>query len=193
MSLRSVNKNGLISLLGGDKDAERAVELLIKYSKKGVIPREELDEELVILFESEKLAFPIKSEKDSLSWGSRFLVVEDLEIPYVIRIVFSEFCSWKEAVKKYFSQIGEKDPEAFVRIVEEVFKKRKYSFITGETLTEISLKYGKEPGAVIAELKGAGVISPFAGCGRSLSKLMKLIGSPVYEINRFLLKMYESL
>ncbi len=192
MPLRSVSKDGLIELIGKDKDAKRAFELLVRYSREGVIPKEELDEELVILLESEKLALPMRAEKDSLSWGSRFLSVDDMEIPYVIRIIFSELLDWRSAVKRYFTLIGESDPEIFLRVVEEIFERRRYHFTTGEIVTEVATKYGKDPGAVVAELKGAGIISPFAGCGRSLTKLAKLIGSPVYEINRFILKMYEN-
>ena len=192
MSLRSVSKDGLMKLIGEDDDAKRAFELLVKYSRKGIIPKEELDEELVILLESEKLAFPVKSERDSLSWGSRFLSVDDMEIPYVIRIVFAEFLDWRSAVKKYFALIGEENPKVFVKITEEVFKRRKRHFVTGKILAEISAKYGKDAGALIAELKGGGIVSPFAGCGRTLSRLEKLVGFPIYEINRFLLKMYVS-
>ncbi len=53
------------------------------------------------------------------------------------------------------------------------------------------MKFGRNGGVVIAELKGAGIISPFWGCGKLFAKIEKIYGSPVYEINRFLIKLYE--
>ncbi len=192
MPVRSAHKDGLIELLGGDEYSKKAIELLQKYSRVGVIPKEELDEELLILFESERLALPINSEKSSLSWGARIVELQDLEIPYVIRIMFSEGLDWRGAVKRYFEKIGEKNPEDIVNVVEEIFESRKGRFVSGDVITSIASKHGREAGTLIAELKGAGIISPFAGCGRSLAKMVKIVGSPVYEINSFLLKLYES-
>ncbi|MEM3699141.1 MAG: hypothetical protein QW672_04710, partial [Archaeoglobaceae archaeon] len=76
MSLRGVGRYGLIP--------EKAVELVKKYSERGLIPKEELDEELMLILEDLKLAVPIEAEKDSLAWISRQFG-GDMEIPYVVR------------------------------------------------------------------------------------------------------------
>ncbi len=186
MPLRCIDKDGL-----KDETALRGYRLIEKYSEKGFIPKEDIDEELLLFFDSEKLAFPVNSQKDSLSWGMRILTLQDLEIPYIIREVVKTSCDWKKAVADYFRKIGEKEPENFVKIVGDLIFQRKGFLISGDTITSIARKYGKDGGAVIAELKGAGIISPYSGCGRAVSKLEKIYGSPLYEINRFLMKLVE--
>ncbi|WP_457590530.1 hypothetical protein [Geoglobus sp.] len=190
MSVRCVDKDGLREVYQ-DEVSRRGLQLLEKYSSIGVIPKSELDEELILFFDSEKLAFPVCATKDSLSWGMRLLSIQDLEIPYIIREVFKSNCDWKRAVTNYFRTIGEERPEEFVEIVREVIKNRKKFLISGNEIVRISEKYGRDGGVVIAELKGAGVISPYSGCGRAVSKLEKIYGSPLYEINRFLIKLVE--
>lgn len=181
MSIRRLNQNGLGY---SDEVALRGLELVKKYSKKGIIPKEELDEELILFFDQERLAFPVSSFKDSLSWNMRFLSITDLEIPYIIRFIFLNDLDWRKAVIEYFRKIGEEKPEDFVEIVKEIVKRRKKFLISGNEITDICLKFGRDGGVVIAELKGAGIISPYWG--------YKLAASPIYEINRFLIKLIDS-
>ncbi len=186
MSLRCAYKNGLT-----DSVAVKGFGLLDKYADSGVIPEKELDEELLLFFESEKLALPVSSLKDSLSWGTRNVVIQDLEIPYIIREIVKSDCNWKKAVLNYFTRIGEKDPQDFIEIVWEIINQRKNFLISGNEIVRISQRFGRDGGVVIAELKGAGIISPYSGCGRAVSKLESIHGSPLYEINRFLIKIIE--
>ena len=195
MSIRSPCYYGLrdvAELMGGDFYAYKGVELLIKHSE-GVVPPDELDEELLLLFEGERLALPVESQKDSLAWGMRVVALTPLEIPYFLRIFFSELrkgkASWEDAVRKYFDRIGE-DGETMLEIVKKVIEGRRGYFISGSSITAISKAYGKDGGVVIAELKGAGIISPFSGCGRSVAKNETISGTPLYEINRFLIKLF---
>lgn len=190
MSVRCADKDGLKEIYR-DGVSRRGLQLLEMYSSVGVIPKHELDEELILFFDSEKLAFPVCASKDSLSWGMRLLSIQDLEIPYIVREVFKNDCDWKRAVTDYFRTIGEERPEEFVEIVREVIRSRKKFLISGNEIVRICEKYGRDGGVVIAELKGAGVISPYSGCGRAVSKLEKIYGSPLYEINRFLIKIVE--
>ena len=188
MSLRRLNQNGLGY---SDEVALKGLELIRKYSKKGIIPREEIDEELLLFFDQEKLAFPVTSFRDSLSWNMRFLSLTDLEIPYIIRFIFLNDFDWRKAVKEYFKKIGEEKPEDFVKIVEKIVKRRNKFLISGNDITDICMEFGRDSGVVIAELKGAGIISPYWGCGKLAAKLEKIYGGPLYEINRFLIKLIE--
>lgn len=190
MSVRCADKDGLREIYR-DEVSRRGLQLLERYSGVGIIPKHELDEELILFFDSEKLAFPISSNRDSLSWGMRLLGIQDLEIPYIIREFFKNDCNWKEAVQNYFRTIGEDKPEEFVNIVMEILRRRKKFLISGNEIVKICEKYRRDGGVVIAELKGAGVISPYSGCGRTVSKLERIYGSPLYEINRFLIKIVE--
>lgn len=185
MPLRCTDQDGLAEV------ARKGIDLVKNYSKSGIIPKNELDEELLLFFDSEKLAFPLESQKDSLSWGMRVLLLQDLEIPYIIRELVNSECDWKKAVQSYFKKIGEERVEDFVEIVKGIVKKRKGFLISGDEIVEISNNFGRDGGVVIAELKGAGIISPYSGCGRAVSKLEKIYGSPLYEINRFLIKLIE--
>lgn len=189
MSLRSTHNNGLTAdnvtnLLGGDLYAKRAVELLLKYCNSGTIPSKELDEELVLLLDFYKLAVPISAIHGSLSWRMRLLAVEDMEIPYVIRFFFrllkSGRADWKKAIERYFASIGEKNPYEFVEIFIQISERAKSLVVCGEDIVDISMKYGRDGGVVIAEMKGAGLISPSVGCG-GFGKAK----APLYELNRF--------
>ncbi len=66
MSLRCAYKNGLT-----DSVAVKDFELLENMLTLVSFQKKELDEELLLFFESEKLALPVSSMKDSLSWGMR--------------------------------------------------------------------------------------------------------------------------
>ncbi len=185
MSLRSAHSHGLsveevLDILGNDEYARKALNLLIKYSDSGKIPAKELDEELVLLFDHFRLAVPIGSIYGSLSWSLRLVSVQDLEIPYVVRFFFKDLskgsASWHDVIKKYFESIGEERAEDFPEIFSEIVEKG--PVVSGEDIVEICKKYSRDGGVVIAEMKGAGLISPTVGCGR-------FGRSPLYEVNRF--------
>ncbi len=130
MSIRGVNKDGLKEIYKDDV-ALKGLKLIEKYCEKGFIPKEEIDEELLLFFDSERLAFPSASFKDSLSWSMRFLILSDLEIPYIIRYIFLNDFDWRKAVKAYFERIGEENAEDFVKIVEEILRRRRKFLISG--------------------------------------------------------------
>ncbi|MDW7990179.1 MAG: hypothetical protein RMH75_05905 [Archaeoglobaceae archaeon] len=157
----------------------RAIELVKKYIERGSIPKDELDEELMLILEDLKLAIPLKSEKDSLAWITRQFG-GDMEIPYIIRFFF-KFEDWKTAIIEYFQEIGEKNVEEFVEIFIEIKKRSKNLIICGEEIVDIALKHGRDPGTLIAELKGSGLISPTVGCG-SFGRAK----APLYNLNKFI-------
>ncbi|MEM1578684.1 MAG: hypothetical protein QXK70_04745 [Archaeoglobaceae archaeon] len=166
---------------GTDSDGLRIAELLKiveKYAEKGFIPEEELNEDLMLSLDYYKLAIPLKAEKDSLSWISRQFGGK-MEIPYIVRFFF-KFKDWKKAIEEYFRTIGEKNANEFVEIFEEISKKAKNFVICAEDIVEIALKRNRDPGVLISELKGSGLISPTVGCG-GFGKAK----APLYELNRF--------
>jgi hypothetical protein len=195
MPLRSAHSYGLnfeeiVKLLGGDEEAERAVSLLRKYYRKGRIPKDELDVEVALTLDYYRLALPLSSFHDSLSWKMRFFTLEDMEIPYIVRFFVEDVergsGNWRKVVERYFSAIGEERVEEFPLIFEEIVERSKYLIICGEDIVDISMKYGRDGGVVIAEMKGAGLISPTVGCGA-----YGRAKAPLYEVNRFFAKILE--
>ncbi|MCS7121578.1 MAG: hypothetical protein NZ895_03120 [Archaeoglobaceae archaeon] len=169
----------VIKILGGDEIAKKAVELLLENYELGSI--KEVDWEVALTLDYYRLAVPMKAY--SLSWNQRFFGSE-FEIPYVVRFFFRDLkrggASKEKAITDYFEKIGEKRPENFVTIFDEIVKRSKNLIVCAEDVVDVCLRLNYEPGAVIAEMKGAGLISPFMGCGK-----LGRARAPLYEINRF--------
>lgn len=182
----------VLEILGRDEIANRALKLLLNYSTQGYIPPNEVDDlDLVLLLEGKRLALPVDSDKLSLSWNMRYVQTkEKMEIPYIIRLFFKELAMGEvnvfRVIEEYFKRIGEYNPKDFVEIFREIVKERDKFLICGDSIVRICSKYNRDGGVVIAEMKGAGIISPYVGCG----KLGKA-NAPIYEINRFLLEILE--
>ncbi|MBO8182264.1 MAG: hypothetical protein H0Z28_05655 [Archaeoglobus sp.] len=191
------------NVVGRDEFSERAIGLVLENSGNGRIEFESLtndDFEVFLTLTHFKLALPVNSINDSLSWNSRILnaTTKKLEIPYIIRFIFSELrrrgkVSFEKAVIEYFKAIGEKRPEEFPEIILETYNSAENFLVCGNEITKISEKYDRDGGVVISELKGAGIISPFSGCGGSFQAYGKKFGSPVYEVNRFLYEVVKVL
>lgn len=196
MPVRGAHNYGLsfeeiIRLLGGDEEVKKAVALLRKYYKKGRIPKDELDVETALTLDYFRLALPVSSFHDSLSWKMRFFAVEDMEIPYIVRFLIEDVekgqGDWRKTVGRYFKAIGEERADEFTKIFEEMVDRSKNLVICGEDIVDISIKYGRDGGVVIAEMKGAGLVSPTVGCG-TFGKAK----APLYEINRFFAMLLRS-
>jgi hypothetical protein len=183
-------------IIGDDEYSKKAIDLILKNSRNGIIKLKSLnsdDFEVFLTLTHFKLALPLNSINDSLSWNSRILSsnTSKLEIPNIIRFIFSEIsekgeAKLEDAIIRYFKKIGEKNAEDFVKIVQKIFGEVENFLVCGNTITKICHKYGRDGGVVISELKGAGIISPFSGCGNSFQAYGKRYGSPVYEVNRFI-------
>ncbi len=182
--------NGVIEVLGGDIYAKRAVDLLVKYCDIGIIPAKEIDdEELIMLLEYYKLALPFNSINSSLSWNFRIILHENLEIPYIVRAFFKELklkeTNPEDVIVNYFKEIGERNPEEFVEIFRELISYSKNCIVDGDRIVKVSSKYKRDGGVVIAELKGSGLISPYI-------RIIRKLKSPLYELNRFFVKLLNS-
>ncbi len=158
---------------------EKLFSLVEKYCHSGKIPLNEIDDETALKLEFLKLAVPIKGINDSLAWVARQFG-SDMEIPYIVRYYFKFRRDWRRAIEEYFRAIGEDNPEEFVEIFREVVEKAKNLIVCGEDLVDIAMRHNKEPGSLISELKGSGLISPTVGCGG-----IGRARAPLYEINRF--------
>jgi hypothetical protein len=158
---------------------ENLLSLLEKYSDSGKIPMKEIDDDTALKLEFLKLAVPLKGINDSLAWVARQFG-SDMEIPYIVRYYFKLGRNWRKAIEEYFRAIGEDSPEEFIEIFKEVVEKAKNLIVCGEDIVEIAIKHDKEPGSLISELKGSGLISPTVGCGG-----IGRAKAPLYEINRF--------
>lgn len=169
-----------LPIWGSDSDGLIAelLKIVEKYAEKGFIPEEELNEDLMLSLDYYKLAIPLKAEKDSLSWISRQFGGK-MEIPYIVRFFF-KFKDWRRAIEEYFRSVGERNAKEFIEIFEEINKKAKNFIICAEEIVDISLKHNLDPGVLISELKGSGLISPTVGCG-GLGKAK----APLYELNKF--------
>lgn len=187
MPVRSACNYGLkdiLELLSGDPETERALKLVLKYCRNGIIPVGELDEEVTLILDYYRLAVPLSSVYGSLSWKMRLFSVTDMEIPYIVRYFFNDLregkAEWREAVTRYFRNIGELRVEEFVKIFKEILKRSRNFIVCAEDIVDVAMKYGRDGGVIIAEMKGAGLISPTVGCG-GFGKAK----APLYEINRF--------
>ncbi|WP_202319567.1 hypothetical protein [Archaeoglobus neptunius] len=194
MPVRGSYSHGLkeiLDILGRDPYTERALKLVLEYSGEGTIPADKLDEEVALTLDYYRLAVPVNSVYGSLSWKMRLFSVSSMEIPYIIRYFFEDLqngkAEWRSAVVRYFKDIGETEPEEFAEIFEEIVKKGRNLIICGEDIVDISMRFGRDGGVVIAELKGAGLISPSVGCGG-----FGRFRAPLYEINRFFALLVEN-
>lgn len=137
-----------------------------------------------------RLLIPVRSINDSLNWVDAMLVLEPGEIykmPNIARQIVKHAVvsgEWDpmHAVFTLFEEMGEPNwnlvPVLVQRLCKKATDQHVNGFEIGEVCTEVGL--GDRVGALILELKGAGIISPkldsFAEVRRA--------GAPIYEINR---------
>ena len=142
---------------------------------------------LLVLWEW-KLIIPIRSAKCG-EWDSRILVAEPgevFEMPNISRVLVKnaiktgKWNSW-QAILDLFMTMGEKDWEKIPDLVLELKQSCVHYTINGARIGAACVHNGlkEKTGAMIAVLKGSGIISP---------KLMSLgqtarATSPLYEFN----------
>ncbi|WP_144060471.1 hypothetical protein [Archaeoglobus sulfaticallidus] len=190
-----------VETLGGDEYSRKAVDLLVENCERGYIDLSGLSEEekfeISLILSYFDLAHPLTAINSSLAWKSRLIShsTNKLEIPYIVREIFRSVKNGnfelEKIVENYFRKIGERKPSDFFEIFKEITNEAENNIVCGNTIVKASQKRNRDGGVVIAELKGSGLISPFAGCGNAFQSYGKKYQSPVYEINRFVRLLIE--
>lgn len=145
-------------------------------------------EDVLLLGNEWRLLLPVRTVK-SAAWEDRLLVAkpEELyELPNIVRYLVEEAKisgRWNPeyAITKLFRETGEPDWEQIPELVKELGQQAKNYKITAIQIKEICSKLGLggRVDALIAELKGSGMMSPKLG---SLAEVSR-VGSPLYELN----------
>ena len=173
----------------------RLAQVLTLASKRGRVAYFEVErmvedntEDVLLLGEEWRLLLPVRTLK-SAAWEDRLLVAkpEELyELPNIVRYLVEEAKitgHWNPeyAITKLFREMGEPNWERMPKLVEELGKQSKDCRITAIQIKEIcsKLALGNRADALIAELKGSGVMSPKLG---SLAEVSRA-GTPIYELN----------
>jgi hypothetical protein len=145
-------------------------------------------EDVLLLDNEWRLLLPVRTLK-SAAWEDRLLVTkpEELyEVPNIVRYLVEDARKtgcWEagRAIAKLLRDMGEPNWEQIPKLVEELGKQGKDSRITASQIKTVcnELGLGDRVDALIAELKGSGVMSPKLG---SLADVVRA-GSPLYELN----------
>lgn len=187
------NTGMLKEILTLEKDESILLEVLYLASQKVTISYEEIVkiigqeeiEDFLLETERNKLLLPVVSSR-SAAWKDRLLLVKPAEkyrMPNVIRLLIDNLYNKREwkvdyAIASYFKQIGESQWSNMPNFYRRIRQKAKNNKVSSQDIKIIAREFHMEEktGALIAELKGAGLISPF------LSSIPK--GQfPLYEIN----------
>jgi hypothetical protein len=194
MNTKNLEK-ALNSFMTGDVPVSDLAQILsqflnidrIDYRELVSVAHGSLDETLLALWEW-KLVIPVRSSKCS-EWDSRILLAEpgeSYEMPNISKMLIKkgmETGKWNSAsaILDLFRYMGEPEWERMPNLILSIKKKLTHNTINGAMIgilcTQNALK--DKTGAMIAVLKGAGVISPKLAAIRQVVKSK----SPLYEYN----------
>lgn len=159
----------------------------VNYRKLASLTYGSLDEALLALWEW-KLVIPIRSSRCS-EWDSRILLAEPdeyYEMPNISRTLVKkgmETGSWEStsAILDLFQCMGEPDWEKMPDLILSIKKDSIHNTISGTRIVALCAQKGlkDKAGAMIAVLKGAGIISPKLVVISQVSRSR----SPLYEYN----------
>lgn len=145
-------------------------------------------EDILLLGNEWRLVLPVRTVKSS-AWEDRLSLGEDRELygmPNIIRYLVEDAGKtghWNPeyAITRLFRDMGEPVWERMPKLVEELGKQAKDYRINAAQIKEIcsELGLGDKINALIAELKGSGVMSPKLGSIVEVSRA----GCPIYELN----------
>ncbi|MGQ9723181.1 MAG: hypothetical protein ACUVXA_17900 [Candidatus Jordarchaeum sp.] len=179
--------------------------------------REEIMNDVFLVGEDWNVFFPVGGIKgDCLAWGNRLSLPssgEMYEIPRVVSLAIKKFEeeqiyeNWLNLVKEYFSKIGATYAEKTSQILQYAINQGICNMINASSIEEGCISVGlKNSGAIIAEMKGGGIISPSVHCGIFLRKpeiftnneeeasIMKkfISGAPIYQLNKALITWFSN-
>jgi hypothetical protein len=136
-----------------------------------------------------KLLLPVRSSKCG-EWDSRIMLMqpgEVFEMPNISRVLTINAIQsgkWNTigAIHKLFHQMGEPDWEKMPALIQEIRDSCVYNVISGARIGAACGHHGlrEKTGALIAVLKGAGVISPKL---MAMDRNRMQSASPLYEFN----------
>jgi len=195
-----VNKleKALSELLNHSELTSRLSRVLGYASEKGRVSYREVEkivndntEDVLLLGNEWRLLLPVRTLK-SAAWEDRLLVAEPeelYEVPNIVRYLAEDVSRtghWnpEHAITELFREMGEPDWEQMPKMVERLGEQSKDYRITAAQIKIVcnELGLGDRVDALIAELKGSGVMSPKLGALAEVSRA----GMPIYELNRSL-------
>lgn len=188
-------EKALSRLLGYGEPASRLAQVLGRAAKRGRISYREVEEVVnddagdVLLLGSEwGLIFPVRTLK-SAAWEDRLLVAqpeEFYEVPNIVKYLVEDAQKtgrWEieRTLAKLFRDMGEPNWEQIPELVERLEEQAKDYRITASQIKTVCNELGLEDrvDALIAELKGSGVMSPKL---RAIAEVSRA-GMPIYELN----------
>ncbi len=146
-------------------------------------------EDALLLANQQRLLIPVRSLKNSLEWDHSVLLLEpgeDYKMPNVVRYLIKEATrsgQWnvEYAVAQIFREMGEPRWDTMPALVSKLGKEASYNRLNAIQIKKVcnQLGLGDRVDSLIAELKGAGVMSPKLS---SIAEVHKA-GSPIYELN----------
>jgi len=159
----------------------------VNYRELASVTYDSLDEALLALWEW-KLVIPVRSSKCS-EWDSRILLAEpeeSYEMPNISKMLVKkgmETGKWEStaAILDLFQCMGEPEWKKMPDLILSIKKNSMHNTINGIRIGILCVQSGlkDKTGAMIAVLKGAGVISPKLA---AISQVLRS-KSPLYEYN----------
>ena len=145
-------------------------------------------EDVLLTFWEWKLAMPVLSSQCS-EWDYRILLAEPgeyYEMPNISKVLVQKGIAtgkWKSpaAIRELFNEMGEPEWKKMPELVQDIRQATRHNTINGARIGAVCKRCGLDAktGAMIAVLKGAGIISPKLAAVSSVVKAR----SPLYEFN----------
>jgi len=188
-------ESALSRLLDHSELTSRLVPVLSSASKRGRVSYREVEkmvngdaEDVLLLGNEWRLLLPVRTLK-SAAWEDRLLVTKPEELyeaPNIVRYLVEDASRtgrWnpEQAITELFREMGEPDWGQMPKMVERLGEQAKDYRITAAQIKMVcnELGLGDRIDALIAELKGSGVMSPKLGALAEVSQA----GMPIYELN----------
>ena len=188
-------ESALSRLLNHSELTSRLVPVLSSASKRGRVSYREVEkmvngdaEDVLLLGNEWRLLLPVRTLK-SAAWEDRLLVTKPEELyeaPNIVRYLVEDASRtgrWnpEQAITELFREMGEPDWGQMPKMVERLGEQAKDYRITAAQIKMVcnELGLGDRVDALIAELKGSGVMSPKLGALAEVSRA----GMPIYELN----------
>ena len=194
MDIKNLEK-ALRSFMAGDIPVSDLAHILfrvihcerINYQELASAANSSVDEALLALWEW-KLVIPVRSSRCS-EWDSRILSAEPeefYEMPNISKTLVKkgiETGTWSStsAICELFKYMGEPEWEKMPGLILSIKKNTVHNTINGARIGVLCIQNGlkDKTGAMIAILKGAGIISPKLSAIGQMAKSR----SPLYEFN----------